>query len=306
MNTIRKHFFKITAFYILLNCVVFLFIIKNGATYLFISIAIYLLVSIFVFKGNFVGIMGIIYQLITKKEPVKFYETAYKLGATNPSILASYCLSLLRNYESKKALEVAKKGLEHSNYYLVTKALMTNMGLAYWQLGEIDKAIEIYLDIFKKFRTDDSNPNYLELEADDFVEKYSFVLEQDFTTLGFFYIIKKDFEKATFYTKAAIQKNSSFASAYDNLGQIYYYKGEIKRAREMFEKALSFNPHLIDSLYFLSIICYHNDEFQQAKSYLDRINPMIINGLNFITKEQLEDLSNKINKKINVTRRNNG
>lgn len=181
-------------------------------------------------------------QILLKKESLALptFNLAYKFGTDNPTILASYGLMLLRQNEANKALKCFERGYKHSKHYMTTKTLMSNIAICHWKSGDLDKAIESYMAIIKRFGTDDqiflSKPDYSEEAIEQFRSDNSILYPQDYNTIGYLYILKEEYDKATFFTKAALVDKEDYASAYDNLGQIAYSIGDMVEAKIQYKK----------------------------------------------------------------------
>lgn len=295
MTKIKKHWRLISLGYFVISYLIIVVAMKQPLSTYLIGVLIYLSLFILVFFGTFLGLIGIILQVFIKKESaaVPFYRAGFKYGTNNPTILASYGLILLRINESKDALACFERGLIYSNHFLTTRTLLSNKAISYWKLGDLDTALEIYHEIIRKFGDDDqaflTEPDYSDDHIEQFITDNHVMYPQDFTTIGYLYILKKDFEKATFFTHAAMHQNKDYASAYDNLGQIAYYQDDLILAKEHFIKALELDPNLPDSLYYMALILKHEDKNSDAKSLLLKAKSCKLDGLNTISHEMIDD-----------------
>lgn len=178
------------------------------------------------------------------------YEKAYQKGCDLANPMAAYSLMLMRRHEFEKALEVLRKArkfkLSEEQYCIVYQ----NLGLAYWKLGDVDHALDIYLKLFEKLQTTNI-----------------------YSTLGFLLIAKADqtgdYEEALAFNRKAYDYDNSDASIADNLGQVLYRTGEMKEAEEMFEKALSIKPTQFDTLVYLAKIRIAQGRKDEAEKLLD-------------------------------------
>ncbi len=296
MKNLKRHYFKILIILISLSYLITVRTLKLSNSIFYLTVSLIFVISIILFLGNVVGAIGIFYQQFTGKDAINFYEKAYKLNATNPTILMAYSLSLLSKKEYKKAIEVSEKGLDESYYFAVSKTLMVYKGLALFKLGEIDEAINIYLDVLKKFGKE--NQQYfqddLETPSKTMIAENPYFNTADLSTLGYFYIIKGDYERARFFSIIALKKDSKFAAAFDNLGRIAYLKGESEKAIKDFNEALSINKNLVDSLFYLSKIYFEKGDMEKSKEYFNKINKTKLNGLSMLESEEIEEFENKL------------
>ncbi len=270
MILLNKHWKKITLFY---GVIVFLILVVYKGQPIASIVKPYLaffVLSLIIFLGNTIGTLGLLIQQIFKNEDLAlgFYKVAYLFKPTNPAIFGSYGLILLRNYDYTKAKEIFQKGLTFSTYFMTEKMLRVNITLCDWKLGNIQKSLKEYETIMKDFNS-------------------SFINEGDYTTIGYLYMLSRQYEDSESYTNQAIEKNPEYASAYDNLGQIYLNQGQLEKAKQFFKKALEVNPHLADSHYFLGVVYEQLGDLAKARaSWLETLN-CPINGLCTVSKEEI-------------------
>ncbi len=293
--------------------VLFVLILKKPMFEFYCIAAGFIVAHIILFIGNIIGIIGVIRQNITGKNPIKFYEKAYNIShkfghPLSPTLLAAYSLELIRINQAKDSLEVIEEGLFNSRYFAVTKNLMTNKGLAFYKLGKVDVAIAIYLEMLKKFGKEDQaffdeaysrkldtdeNTDKKPLKLSRIIEENPYFTAPDYTTLGYFYILKKDIENAILFTKLAAKKDEHYAAAYDNFGQIALIQEDDEKAIKYFTKALELLPTLNDSLYYMSKIYLEKGDKDKAREYFNKIDKGAITGLSTITVNQVESLEIK-------------
>ena len=203
-------------------------------------------------RGNLIAKIGYTMHLCRVEDKAfALYEKAYHKGCTLPDPMAAYSLMLMRRYEFDKALEVLRSArkfkLNEQQYGIIYQ----NLGLAYWKLGHIDHAVEIYSKLFEKLQTTNM-----------------------YSTLGFLLIAKADqtgdYEEALDFNRKAYDYDSGDASIADNLGQVLFRIGEMKEAEEMFLKALSIKPTQFDTLVYLAKLRITQARTEEAKELLDK------------------------------------
>ncbi len=124
---------------------------------------------------------------------------------------------------------------------------------------------------------------------EDLRKKYDYVSPNTLTTLGYFYLLIKDYEKAKEMSQLAIDDDENFASAWDNMGQIYLEQNDLKTAKEKFLKAVTLNPKSVDSLYNLGTIEEKENNKSKALEYFKKALDCNITSLNTVTRETIEN-----------------
>lgn len=295
MQDLLKRWQAITLGYLVITYLAFVVVMKQTIATWLIVVAVWLVVLVLTYLGTFLGIIGVLFQSITRKqEPsIPLYKAAYKFGTRNSTILASYGLILLRDNNNEIAMECFDRALDNTTYFLSTKTLKCNKAIALWKLGRLEEAIALYNEVIEKFGKDDqtyiTDPSFDEQGIKALVSDNTYMYPQDFTTLGFFYTLNEQYEEATFFSRAALEKKEDFAAAYDNLGQIDYFQGRIEEAEVHFAKSLSLNPKMPDSLYFAGMVEIQKGENEKAMDYLTQAKGCSLDGLNSITYEMIDE-----------------
>lgn len=300
MNNLLKRWRSITIGFLLITYLTVVVFMQQSLGTWFIIAGCWIAMLILLFFGTFVGILGILLQTITRRqEPsIPLYRLSYKLGTKNATILASYGLLLLREENAEEGLRCFERALESSNYFLSTKTLLCNRGIALWKLTRIDEAIDSYLDALKKFGQEDQkffkDRTLDDAAVNELVSANSYFYPQDYTTLGFLYTLAEKYEEATFFSKAALIKQDNYAAAYDNLGQIAYYKDNLADAKKHFKKALELKPSLPDSLYFSGMVAIKEGNAAAAKQFLEKAKDCQLDGLNTISYHMIDEAIAKL------------
>ena len=229
-------------------------------------------------RGNFQAKIGYAQHIMKYEDKaLKHYVKAYEKGCSLPAPMSAYGLMLLRRGEYEKALEVLR--------YTRTLKLDTqqwgfvyqNLGLTYWKLGQIDKAVEIFKKVFEKVQT---------------VSVYG--------TLGFLLIAQGDitgnYEEALAFNQKAYDYDSEDASIVDNLGQVNYRLGNTQEAETLFQKALSIKSTQFDTLYYLAKIRFEQGNKKEAMEYIQRAMEREESTLSTVPKEKAAELQKEIEK----------
>ncbi len=130
-------------------------------------------------------------------------------------------LGSLKMLEGKyrEAIKYFNKALENP-YYVNSFIARTNLGWAYYQLGEKDKAISTLFTVLKE--------NF----------RYSKAL----VYLGLIYFKEGNLKSAEFYFRQALKQNKFSGEARYYLGEIFFRRGDIKKAKELWKSIIYLAP----------------------------------------------------------------
>ncbi|MCT4543358.1 MAG: tetratricopeptide repeat protein [Vallitalea sp.] len=294
MKYLGKKWKLVTIIYFIL-CYIYVISIKHmPISKLLLFYGGFILLTMILFLGTTIGLIGILIQNITKNDAKasKFYKIAYALKTNHISVLSSYGLILLKEDHINKSLEIFKIALSLQPDFLPSKIIKCNIAICNWKLGNINEAIDIYEKIFKDFEKsidEDDITSETEEEKEEYtITTNDYVYAQDYTTLGYLYLLKKDYDKAIENSKKALILNENYAAALDNLGQIYYETNEYDKAIKNLKSALVINPNMADSNYYMGLIYEKQDNIKEAKRYYTKAASCNFNALNTVKKEDVE------------------
>lgn len=266
----------LTLGYMMLAWIVLVFFLRFKEWILIPALLVYLLASAIVCNAYVIGMIGNMYYFLREPEKAKkFYTIAVKKNTRNVKALYNYALDALHEGRADEALPVFQRAEKLNVKVLFDKLIPLAVSSCYWVLGDIDKAISTIEDLQKKYNY--INPNTL-------------------TTLGYFYMLKGNYEKAIELTNSALKDNEEYAPAWDNLGQIYYNQGDYKKAYENFQKAVTYRENMVESLYYMALLEEKEGNIEKAKEYLEKAKGCYISALNTVKKEQIEEELRKLNK----------
>ncbi len=239
--------------------------------WLLIALFVYALIAVLVSLPNAAGMTGFLLYSMTKRfEPYEgLMSWGFDRGCNNPATLAGYGLELTKRFRFERALEAYKRLLEQPDIPpMILKTARQNYSLTQWKCGDIDGAIAT---------------------MEQMLVDYEYFSADFFTTLGFYYLEKKEYEKAVETTKKALEYDSGNAAAFDNLGQIAYRQGLFDEARAQFAEALEHSMTLPDSKYYLGCIAEAEGDPEAAAVFFRAAAKNKINGFNTITPEMLQE-----------------
>lgn len=94
---------------------------------------------------------------------------------------------------------------------------------------------------------------------------------------GTAYLKQKDFTRAVFFYRRAIELDSSLEAAYYNLGLTYRQTGDLVRSADMFTACIDLKPDMVDAYYNLALVLHDLKRDQEA-----------INALKTLTRKQVD------------------
>jgi len=219
--------------------------------------------------GSIIGFMGYIIQVIVKKPSIaiSFYGLADKYNNSNNLSLAAYGILLFEEEQYEKSLKQFKKIQNNNKKDYLDRIVSMNMALSYWRLECIDKAIEV---------------------LEGLRSRYEYLNGDILTSLGYFYLVKNDYEKALSISNQVLEDEPEHAPALDNIGQIYYKQGEFTKAEEYFLKALKYKD-MVDSKYYLGLIYEKWDQQDKAEECFRQAFDTQISRFSTVSKEVLAE-----------------
>lgn len=224
-------------------------------------------------KSYIQGSVGNFYLKIFKLEKaITFLKKAVENNTKNVLAIYNFSIINLQNGNAEKALECLETARKLNKKVLYEKLIILGMSSCYWKLNELDKAIEI---------------------LEELRNNYEYISPDALATLGYFYILKKDYEKAMDLSKKALNENQVYSSAWDNIGQIYFFQKDYENAKTNFLKSIECNPNSVDSLYYLGLLEEINNNNQEAEKYFNQALNCRITALNTISNKDLEEKINK-------------
>jgi tetratricopeptide (TPR) repeat protein len=209
-----------------------------------------------------------------------FYKSAIDLRSRHALAYLNYSVLLMQEGDNKTAKDLLERGLVYNrrrifkrkSRTITEKNLLLSLGTCLWLLGDFAGAIER----LETLRT-----------------KYAYVNAGVLTTLGYVYLLNGDIDLAEETTQLALKDDPSFASAWDNLGQISMARGSYDSAKEAFLKAVE-TRELPDSLYFLGVLAMDAGNAGEARDWFLRASKSNISAFNTVTRGQIEEKLNEL------------
>ena len=150
---------------------------------------------------------------------MRFLEKAYQTNRMTPSQKVYYGYLALRCGKPDKAERLFASALQSHPDEKTKMQAKSNMALILWKRGRLPEAVEQMEEVLQNYKT-----------------------TAVYGTLGYFYILSGDLQKALNFNLEAYEFNSSDNVIRDNLGQIYYLKNDFDKADEIYTALMENHP----------------------------------------------------------------
>ena len=183
---------------------------------------------------------------------LKIYLELYKFKKDDFNLLYLIGTSYLQTKKTEISTYYLESALKINNNHPQT---LNNLGGAYFELNEIEKAVKIFERLIK-INPDKNTKNnlancYATLKREEEALKlYREIIKNNpkdylaFNNIGNVYKNLNDHDKAIIYYKNSIKINNNYPLPYDNLGDLFIQMGHFENALNMYE-----NVFRIDSEY---------------------------------------------------------
>lgn len=201
-------------------------------------------------------------------EAIKWYKKADHTKMTNTQHRMAYGVLLLRSGEFEKSREVLGRVLVHGyhnpkkNTRLLCKM---NLALAYWKLDDLDIALELCEEVYRKIRN-----------------------TRLYGIMGYLLIENGDMERAEKVNLEAYEYDDEDPVIIDNLGQYYDIMGDKEKAEELYRKALKEKSNQVCTLYALGKLLVIKGENDEAREHFEMALKQDINPMTVVEKKDIE------------------
>ncbi|WP_138295013.1 MULTISPECIES: tetratricopeptide repeat protein [unclassified Clostridium] len=221
------------------------------------------------FVGNLYGRYAYFRHIGGRMEQArKFYLKGLEKGMDKPKYLSGCGVAMLRLGDFELAKEMFQKTLAHPKTPEAHKnANRLNLAVTLWKLGEIDESLQLFH----------------QLEED-------YPSAAVYGSLGYVLLdIGREEEALQYNLKRLEEYDETDPVMLDTVGQIYYRRGELDKAKEYFSEAVKIKNNLVDSLYYLGILEQRDGNIRRARAMLSRASRQHISTLNTVTREMVEE-----------------
>jgi tetratricopeptide (TPR) repeat protein len=236
------------------------------------------------FRAGYISL----YNLNDKKAALRFFALLEKI--LPDEAIASYTKTHMRKVIFGKIVSEGYKALMENKYDEAIKkfkkatkvnphdpASYSGMGVGYFWLDKKDKALEKAREAVSLSAEDEialTNSLYIYIMsnkiddaiklANDVLNKTPIANAEFHYNLGCANLKKNDVNKAKGTFIHAIEKDSSLACAYNNLGYVYWLDGDYAEAVVKFKEAIGINPKYALAHYNLGVIYFYLNQPEEA------------------------------------------
>lgn len=128
-----------------------------------------------------------------------------------------------------------------------------NLGLAQHLLGDFDGALQSYT------MADQTEPNHPKV----------------WCNIGVLHFMQDRYQAAEMALRKAVEVKPDYARAWDNLAASLGAEDKLQPAAEAATKAIEFNPQFSEAWFKLGVLCFHNEQYEEAEKAMSQAEDMI-------------------------------
>jgi len=203
---------------------------------------------------------------------------AYQLvkDGEEKAALALFEEKILPFYE--KEVKVLKAQITEKNKFKNERKIsrseinvFTNYALVLWQSGNREKAVKVTEELFDKYKT-----------------------TMIYGNLSYYYVLSGELEKAESCALEGYNFSPDDMTILDNLGYIFYLKGDYGKSEEYYQKLISKNPTFPDAWYNYANTLLALEKKDEAKQNLSKCLECNFSALTLAKKDEVEKLYNSL------------
>ncbi len=175
------------------------------------------------------------------------------------------------NIANKVFTELMSEKLDEASLNIVKN----NYAMVLWKQDRLDEAIDILKELYNNYKT-----------------------TALYGTLGAFLIQKGNLEEAYSIILESYEYDNSDNVILDNLGQIYYLRGENQKALEIFERLLEVKPHFPEAYYDYGKALMKEGKYSKALELSKEALSKEFNNLSTITRNDINEQIKLLEEKI--------
>lgn len=235
----------------------------------------FILVALYLKRADIYSLRAQMAFNTDSKKSFELFEKAYKTKKLKPDTALFYAYLLLRDGKISEAKLKIDEILQNSKSKLTNAGknnAQLNLAIIEWKSGNIKDAIAMGEEIYNS----------------------GFKTTALYGTLGYWYILDKNYQKALEFNKEAYEYNSSDLVIADNLAQNYYFLEENEKSYQMYEQILEKNPPFVEPYYNFALVLIKKGETKRATEFLQKALDFDEKFLSDITHNEINELLNKI------------
>ncbi|MBE7011406.1 MAG: tetratricopeptide repeat protein [Ruminococcaceae bacterium] len=237
-----------------------------------IFVLVILFIAVFSFLKRGTILVGMAANALAKGDKAKaerLYRKAAKMEKMNFDATLNCGYFFIKNGYIEDARVILNKASMGGKLDKLKKQRLKSINsLIMWKDGQLDEAIEALEEIMGE--------GY----------KTSVVYE----TLGLYYIIKKDKEKALKLCLEAYEYNSDDDVIVDNLAEAYALCGETEKATELYEELIDRDPAFPEPYYGYGLLLMENGQYEEGIEYIGESLEKNFSFLSTLSRERVEEI----------------
>jgi serine/threonine protein kinase/Tfp pilus assembly protein PilF len=215
-------------------------------------------------------------------EALESYKKAVEIDPTFATAYLSLCWAYDNMFETRASHEAIEKAMTYARKATEKERLYIEADYAGYIERDQEKSIRLLEQIISKYPKE--KRAYLFLantfgydDSDKAIEKLNKALEIDphygeaFNSLGMYYRYKGDFKKALELFKKYASVSADKANPIDCLANLYFREGRVDEAIAKFKEALSVRPDFVWSTMALHYISALKQDYSEAVRLLDQL-----------------------------------
>jgi tetratricopeptide (TPR) repeat protein len=206
------------------------------------------------------------YQQGKEKEALMWLDKAVARSDCKAAHLIGYSFLLLKLGKLDRVEELLQRAGKMKLTREEQMAHQTNSALLLWKQDRLEDATALLESVHEEYK----NTNL-------------------YGSLGYFYILSGNLDKALEYNKEAYDYNSRSAVITDNLGQTYLLRGEYGEALKLYEELASQNPTFPEAYLNHGMVLEALGQTDDALSKMKKALDYPLSLLSTVTREEIEE-----------------
>lgn len=205
-------------------------------------------------------------------------KKAVSANPENAKIHESYASLLVNAGQYQEAALQIDEALSHTKKESDKNSMAITKSKILWKQGKVDEAIDSLTELIKTFE----NTNI-------------------YSTLGFLYVAKGDYEKAIDFNLKAKDFSSDDPVILDNLGASYYLSGDYDNAYKIYQEVMKLKPSFPEAFYNYAKVLEHRGDLDNALYMVRNALTLEFRETNSVSKKAVEEYLASLEAKERVT-----